>query len=268
MSILLASVLALVVLAVLFGLGLALASDFCHVDVDPKVEAITDALPQINCGACGYKGCVQYAQAAAKGGVGPNLCVPGGEDVAKDVAAIMGVEAQAVEPKRAVVHCQGGSEECPARFEYVGIEDCLAASLVQGGPKPCPDGCLGLGSCAAACPFDAITMTDNRLPAIDPQKCTACGICVRTCPRGIIEILPTDCAVYIGCSTHGKGKAVKALCSKGCIACQLCVKKTESGAITMDDNLPVIDYDKGRDFDAAVEKCPMNCFVVEKAGQV
>jgi len=264
MLILVAAMILLAALAVVFGLGLAFASDFCHVDVDPKVEEIEDALPQINCGACGYKGCAQYAEAVAKGEAATNLCVPGAEGVAHQIAAIMGVEAEAHVPKRAVVHCQGGREECGQRFEYSGVEDCHAAAMVQGGPKACDFGCLGYGSCAEACPFNAITMRDDRLPRIDPDKCTGCGVCVQACPRGLIELLPVDCKVYLGCASHYKGKAVKSICSRGCIACQLCVKKTESGAITMEDNLPVIDYSKGRDFDVAVEKCPAKCFVVEE----
>ena len=259
--IVLASTIALIFLGITFAVGLAYASDFCHVDTDPKVEEIYEALPQINCGACGYKGCSPYADAVASGQAATNLCVPGGQETAEALAAIMGVEAEIATPRRAVVHCQGGSEECPPRYEYSGLQDCLAASLVQAGPKSCLYGCLGYGACAAACPFDAITMTENRMPAIDPVKCTACGICVKACPRGIIEVLPMDCNVFLGCSSQGKGRAVKDMCSKGCIACRLCVKKTESGAITMDGNLPVIDYDKGRDFDAAIEKCPMDCFV-------
>ena len=259
--IVLASTIALVFLGIVFAVGLAYASGFCHVDTDPKVEGISEVLPQINCGACGFKGCFAYADAAATGEAATNLCLPGGQETAEEVAEIMGVEVEVAAPRRAVVHCQGGSQECPPRFEYNGVQDCLAASLVQGGPMACPDGCLGYGSCVAACPFDAITMTEDRLPQIDPAKCTACGICVKACPRGVIELLPMDCDVFLGCASQGKGRAVKDVCSKACIACRLCVKNTESGAITMDGNLPVIDYDKGRDFDAAIEKCPMDCFV-------
>ena len=251
------------VLAVLFGLGLAFASGFCAVEVDPKVEEIDEALPQINCGACGCQGCAAYAEAVASGQAAPNKCIPGGVEVAEQLAAIMGVEVEATMPTRAALHCQGGREVCASRYEYSGIQDCAAASLVQGGPSACSYGCLGFGDCAPVCPVDAVTMGQDRLPEIDPAKCIACGKCVTECPRGIIALLPIDCTVFIGCSTHGRGKEVKSICSRGCIACQLCVKKTESGAISMEDNLPVIDYEKGRDFEAAIEKCPAQCFVVQ-----
>ena len=267
MSILIASIIVMGVLAVIFGLGLAFASGFCAVEVDPKVEAINEALPQINCGACGYKGCSSYAEAVAAGDAAPNKCVPGGVDTAQKLAQIMGVEVEATMPKRAVVLCQGGEKECLTRFAYSGLQDCHAAALVQGGPKACTYGCLGFGNCALVCPVDAVEMGDNGLPVIDPARCIACGLCVKECPRGIISLLPVDCTVYLGCSSHGRGKPVKTICSKGCIACQICVKKTESGAISMDDNLPVIDYDRGRDFDTAAEKCPAGCFVVQETNQ-
>ncbi len=264
MSILIASVAVMAVLAIVFGLALAFASGFCAIEVDPKVEAIGEALPQINCGACGYQGCSAYAEAVAAADAPPNKCAPGGRDTAQKLAEIMGVEVEETMPQRAVLHCQGGEEECGSRFEYNGIEDCAAAALVQGGPKACMYGCLGFGNCAGVCPVDAITMADNGLPIIDAQACIACGKCVTECPRGLISLLPIDCTVYLGCSSHGKGKSVKSTCSRGCIACQICVKKTESGAIAMEDNLPVIDYVKGRDFETAIEKCPAKCFVVQE----
>ena len=45
---------------------------------------------------------------------------------------------------------------------------------------------LGLGTCVKSCPFDAMTMSDDGLPIIDPEKCTACGKCVSVCPKQVI----------------------------------------------------------------------------------
>ena len=41
----------------------------------------------------------------------------------------------------------------------------------QAGDKSCDYGCLGYGTCAAVCPFGAITMNDNDIPVIDITKC-------------------------------------------------------------------------------------------------
>lgn len=252
---------AMTVLGVGFGIFLALASRAFHVQEDPRVEKIEDCLPGVNCGACGYTGCRSYAEAVVEGEkVG--LCTVGGPEVAEMIADIMGVETTDLGSKRAVVHCSGGRSRCQQRAAYDGIQDCRAAHLIAGGPKACSYGCLGFGTCAEVCPFDAITMSEDRLPVIDPEKCTACGACVEACPRDLISLLDSRYTWVLACSSHEKGKAVKAVCETGCIACNLCAKKDPNEAITMEDNLPVLDYEKADgDFSVAAEVCPMDCYV-------
>ncbi len=257
------AVLSMTVLGLLFGVGLVLAARAFSTDEDPRFTQALDILPGINCGACGHAGCRGYAEAVAQGeGVG--LCIPGGPEVAQALADLMGVELTETVRLRAVVHCQGGVSRCADRADYVGIQDCHAAHLTSGGARACAYGCLGYGSCAEACPFGAITMSAERLPVIAPDKCTACGICVETCPRALISLLPPQYDTYVACSNRGRGKAVKAVCSVGCIACGLCAKKDPNGAVVLEGNLPVLDYEKaGGDFSVAAEACPMNCFVTE-----
>jgi len=262
-SVIVWAALSMLLLGTLFGVGLVLAARAFAGKQNALVEEILDLLPGINCGACGYSGCRAYAEAVAEGAE-VNLCVPGGPDAAAALAERMGVEVAETTRLRAVVHCQGGTDRCGQRFEYVGEQNCLAAHITSGGSKACAYGCLGYGSCAAACPFGAITMSDERLPVIDPDTCTACGICVKTCPRDLISLLPVDCTTYLGCSSHDRGKAVKDVCAVGCIACGLCAKKDPAGAIAMEDNLPVLDREKsGCDFSVAAQVCPMKCFVSE-----
>ena len=57
---------AVIVLAILgIGLGLILgfADKFLKVEIDSRVEKINELLPQFNCGACGYPGCMGLAEA-------------------------------------------------------------------------------------------------------------------------------------------------------------------------------------------------------------
>lgn len=255
----------LLALGTVFGVGLAFASKKFHVDVDPKIDEVYEVLPRVDCGACGHAGCAAFAAAVVKGEAPADGCVPGGAETAAAVAVIMGMDIAARgDALRAVVHCQGGNAEAAVAFAYDGIDDCRAAQLVQGGPKTCKYGCLGLGTCAFVCPFDAITMGPNGLPVISEQRCTACGLCVTACPVGILSILPASQRVYLGCSNPvAKGREMKEMCSRGCIKCRLCVKATESGAIQWGGELPVFDYEKGGDFEAAVGKCPTNAFVDE-----
>ena len=259
-----AALVTMVALGVLFGACLALASRAFAVDGDERLDPVLEALPGANCGACGYGGCRAYAEAVIEGEK-VSLCTVGGQDAAEALAAIMGVQPESVAPLRAVVHCQGGTSRCGQRSRYDGPSDCRAAHLTSGGPKACVHGCLGFGTCADACPFDAITMTAEGLPAIDAEKCTACGMCVKVCPRSLISLLDMRYKIYLGCSSRNSGKAVKEVCSVGCISCNQCAKKDPNGAVVMEQELPVLDFERsGGDFSAAAKVCPMDCFVVEE----
>ncbi|MBI9086257.1 MAG: RnfABCDGE type electron transport complex subunit B [Desulfobacterales bacterium] len=175
-------------LGVVVGIGLAVASKVFYVYVDPKVEAVEGELPGANCGGCGLPGCSANAQAIVDGKASPNSCVAAGDDVAEAIAAILGVSVEAKEPDIALPGCTYGVADADVKFIYRGVEDCRAAAMLGGGMKVCTIGCLGLGSCAKACPFDAITMGANGLPVVDEARCTGCGTCERVCPKHIITL--------------------------------------------------------------------------------
>ena len=172
----------------LVGVGLALASKIFYVYVDPKIEEIEDALPGANCGGCGLPGCGANAVAIVSGKASPASCVAGGEELAAEIASLMGVKLEAKEPDIALPGCTYGLQDADLQFLYSGINDCRAAALLSGGTKVCPIGCLGLGTCARACPFDAITMGPDNLPVVDKERCTGCGTCERICPKHIITL--------------------------------------------------------------------------------
>ncbi len=175
-------------LGLVSALGLGVAARVFAVEVDPLVEAVEEALPGANCGGCGFAGCSSAAVAIASGKAPPNICVGGGPEVGEAVAAILGVEVSYREPEIARPDCTYGVNDADLRFRYDGLADCRAAVLLAGGQKECHIGCLGLGSCAEACPFGAITMGEDRLPKVDPLLCTGCGTCERICPKNIIHL--------------------------------------------------------------------------------
>ncbi len=261
------SVIVLAGLGLGFGLLLALAAKAFHVETDPRIGQVEGVLPGANCGACGRPGCSAYAEAVVKGALPPGLCAPGGPAVAAKVAAVLGLDAGEFVPKVAVVRCKGGKRHAKNRSEYLGIPDCVAAELVNGGPKGCVYGCLGFGNCVKACSFDAMAMSDDGLPVVFEDKCTACGACVKACPRGILELIPRSQQVFLACVSQDRAKEVKDVCDVGCTGCKACTtpKWTPSKKVKMLGNLPVISAD-WLDWQTSVLKCPSRGYVVRGAG--
>ena len=175
-------------LGLLVGAGLAVASKIFYVYVDPKILEVGDTLPGANCGGCGLPGCSANAEAIVAGRAAPNSCVAAGADVAEAIAAIMGVSVEAKEPDIARPGCTYGVADADVKFVYDGLNDCRAAALLSGGMKVCSIGCLGLGTCQRACPFNAIVMGPEGLPVVDEKLCTGCGTCENVCPKNIINL--------------------------------------------------------------------------------
>ncbi len=255
------AVIALAALALLAAFGLAIAARVFAVPSDPKAEAIEDALPGANCGACALPGCSELAKRIAEGKADVDACPVGGEVVAQAIATIMGMEfAGGADREVALVLCKGNDQVAAKRFFYNGVFDCNSAALVFGGDKACTFGCLGQGTCAGVCPFGAIEMLPGGLALVDPEKCTGCTKCVAACPKGIIKMVPAKRELHILCSSHDKGGAARKHCKVACIGCMKCVKAAPEGAIAMDKFLAVVDYGFEIPAEVAAE-CPMNTIV-------
>lgn len=237
-------------LGLLFGFILAYANKKLAIEVNPLIHVVEDVLPKGQCGACGYAGCMAYAEAVVTNpDVEPNLCIPGKEAVAKAVAELTGKKAAAVEPRIAQVKCAGSNAKAVRAFEYQGVEDCTAANLLYGGAKSCKYGCLGLGTCVKNCPFDAMTMSADGLPVIDPEKCTGCGKCETVCPKKVIAMIPIGARVRVNCNSKDKGPVARKACSAACIGCSLCVRECPHGGVKLENNVAVVDAH------VCIEKC-------------
>lgn len=227
---------------IFFGVVLAVANKKLAIEINPLIEIVDEVLPKGQCGACGYAGCMAYAEAVVtKPEVSPNLCVPGKEAVAFKVAELTGKAAGSVEAVNAQIRCAGSKCNAIDKYKYDGVEDCVAANLLMGGAKTCQYGCLGFGTCVNNCPFDAMFMNDEGLPIIDLDLCTGCGKCESVCPKKIIQMVPEGTPVRINCSSRDKGSIALKQCSVACTGCGLCKRNCRYGAIQVENNLAVID---------------------------
>ncbi len=240
------------------GVMILIFSHLFAVEKNELAKNIRECLPGINCGACGYKGCDDYAEALAEGGVKPSLCVPGAQKVSDEISEILGVEKEEVKDVVAFVACNGHSGATTTIAKYEGVQTCKAASMLYGGPNACRFGCLGFGDCAAACPADAICMSDG-IARIDTSRCLGCGLCESICPKQIIYMVPQEAATVVMCSNKQKGGEARKACQNACIGCKKCEKTCPNGAIAVKDNLAVIDYNKCMHCGLCADECPTGC---------
>ncbi len=252
----------MLVMAVIFSFVLGWANKKFKVEVDPKIEAVLEALPGVNCGGCGYLGCSDYAVAVVADNDPVNKCTVGGEDCAADLAEIMGVEVGEMVKVFAVVHCGAHSGDRLLLTEYRGEKRCASAHQVAG-VQGCTFGCLGFGDCVRACHYDAIHIVDG-LAVVDYNKCIGCGACSKVCPRSIITItgFAADRIPVVACSNKDKGKDARSVCKTACIGCKACAKQSDLFTIT--ENLSKSHYDAYTDaaheqVAKAIEKCPTDC---------
>ncbi|NLN06708.1 MAG: RnfABCDGE type electron transport complex subunit B [Firmicutes bacterium] len=256
------AVVSLAALGLVFGGLLAFASQKFAVEVDPRIEAVQELLAGANCGACGYAGCAQFAEAVVDGRAPVNGCTPAGAQAVAKIAEVLGTEApEAGDRLVAQLKCVGDCNTARAKAVYDGVPDCNAALMFGGGPSACSYGCVGFGNCARVCPVDAIVMGENGLPIIDVDLCIGCGLCKKECPRQVIDLVNARGVHHVRCKSQERGKQVRAVCSRGCIACTLCVKNCPVNAIHMENNVAVIDSNICTNCGTCVEVCPQKTIV-------
>ena len=145
------------------------------------------------------------------------------------------------------------------------MHTCAAMNSCGAGETGCGFGCLGCGDCVAACQFGAISINpETGLPEVDEEKCTGCGACAKACPRHIIELRkkgPKGRRVYVQCVNHDKGAVAKKACSVACIGCGKCQKVCKFDAITIENNVAYVDFNKCRMCTKCVDECPTGALV-------
>ena len=255
-------ILLLSVLGFVLGLGLAWLARVMHVEVDSRQEQILGLLPGANCGACGYPGCVGYAEAIVKNGVDINLCVGCTADKVAKIGEIVGKAADAKIQYVAKIKCSAVHSTAKKDYKFNGEDDCFAVFSMYRGDKTCKYGCMGYGNCSKVCPVHAIVRDDLGRLYVDSNICIGCKKCTTVCPTGVIHMVPLNGGYFIACSSHENAKVVREICGKGCYGCKACERTVgDTNRIVVENFLSKINYESNTDLTVAATKCPAHVIV-------
>ena len=257
---LLTPVIAMAVLGLIFGVGLAYTLKIFGIELDPNLHKILSLLPGVNCGACGKAGCAAFAEALSKGEDSPSGCTVSSEERRRSISKILGIDYKDKIKTIAASLCNGGTN-ARDKYAYEGIKTCKAATLLFDGYKDCAFGCLGFGDCVDACPFGAIKITGQNIPEVNPAKCTACGKCLNACPKNLFTLIPEKNHYYVKCSSKDSGSIVAKVCKSGCITCLKCEKACPETAVKVEYNLSKINYERCKNIGKCLEVCPTKVII-------
>ena len=168
--VMLTAILAMTLLALVFGALLGYAATKFRVEDDPVVERIVAILPQTQCAQCGYPGCRPYAEAIAKGEADINQCPPGGEAGIRALAELLDREPKPLSAEHGV--------EKPKLLAVIDEQTCIGCTL-----------------CIQACPVDAIVGAAKQMHTVIGAECTGCELCVAPCPVNCIDMVEVPVTV-------------------------------------------------------------------------
>lgn len=228
---------------------------------DERIAQVEALLPGANCGACGRKGCHDFAVCCCQAESLDGLRCPGAGDAGMAaIADLLGFAATSGPKKKAVIRCNGTCSNRLVKRNVEGISSCRSAKSLAYPEGYCVWGCLGCGDCVEACNFGAMSMNpETGMPEVDPEKCTGCEACSKACPQNIIimrEIEPGAPTVWVSCSNVAKGGPARKMCSAACIGCGKCARTCPQKAITVSNNLATIDPALCIGCGECIEGCP------------
>lgn len=251
----------------LLGLILSFVAKLFRVEIDPRIEEITNHLPGANCGSCGYPGCAGYGEALVQKDVPIDLCSPGGKTVIDYLETVLEKKGNIEEAMVAKIFCMGDDQVSKKEYNFNGDDDCFTVHTYFSGDKLCKYGCIGRGDCIKVCPVNAIKRDPLNRVWINSNLCIGCKKCLEICPSHVIRMVPLKGDYFVACSSHDEGKVVRSLCQRGCIGCRICEKLSpvsDPFKITVNQHLAVVSYKNENNtsgLQAASLKCPVNVIV-------
>ena len=260
MSVIWTSLAVVGVIGVIAAILLYIAAKKFAVREDPLIGEVEELLPGANCGGCGYSGCAAFARACVSATSLSGLYCTGLDSEGMDrIASLLGMKAEKPRRKIAVIRCSASCDVREVKNVYEGLHSCASAASLYQGMIDCVYGCLGLGDCAAACPFGAMSIKPGEtLPTVDAEKCVGCGKCFEACPRSLPMILPVgdEKLTWVSCANRDRGPVALKECNLSCIGCGLCKKSCLHDAVTIDSYLATINADKCVGCGECVKSCP------------
>jgi|APDOM4702015248_1054824.scaffolds.fasta_scaffold26874_2 electron transport complex protein RnfB len=155
------SVAIITAVALILGALLGAAAARLKEPPDTLFDRVYALLPHTQCAQCGFVGCRAYAQAVVERSASITLCPPGGANLVKNLAALLGEEV----PKTA-------SSAIPAaRVAFIDEQRCVGCAV-----------------CLEACPVDAIIGAARQMHTVVAALCTGCERCLAPCPVDCIEM--------------------------------------------------------------------------------
>jgi electron transport complex protein RnfB len=127
-------------------------------------QQIDALLPQTQCGMCGFKGCMPYAEALADNNSSIDLCPPGGVKGLLELADLLNQDA---------------TPFIPAMLQKAKPPQKAVIREAE---------CIGCAKCIQACPVDAILGSGKNMHTVIAIECTGCELCVAPCPVDCIDI--------------------------------------------------------------------------------
>jgi len=219
------------------------------------IEFVRKMLPCVDCGMCGEKNCTNLAIKIAGGNKEPEACKLIRPENAQKIKQHFNANYKESTRQVAFVRCKGG---CKAEDKYIydGAKNCAVQEMLHSGSKACKFACLGCGDCVEACKYRAIKINDRGVAEVIRSKCTGCGACKDVCPNKVISMEKLELSVNVVCNNQSTDPTITKKCEVSCMHCGNCIKVCPVGAISVVDNVPVIDAKKCIECYRCVAICP------------
>jgi len=244
----------LLVVSVAFVLIIALISKKKK-GLSADAAFVKQMLPAIDCGMCGQVDCANFAKKVAEGKLEPEACKLIKPENAQNIKKYFKPTYNQSTKLVALVKCKGGCRSLD-KYVYDGTKSCSLQESLHSGAKACKYACLGCGDCAKACKYNAIKINERGVAEIIRSRCTGCGACVDACPNSLIEMTHLTQGVNVICNNQNSDPSIVNKCDVGCIHCGGCIKVCPVNAISVKDNIPVIDKDKCIECHKCIAECP------------